>query len=253
MAKAWYPVVDYTLCTECGTCVSKCPHDVYDVEKAPTPIVVRPVDCVDHCHGCGNRCPVGAITYVGDDTGWVPPNGTPKEKDQDCSCGCTADSAKKVTVEYLYLDLETCDRCIGTDNVLDDVMMVLDPALKIAGFEVDYKKVEMKTAEIASQYQFLSSPTIRVNGADICQTVSENNCGCCGDISGTDVNCRVFEYNGQSYEVPPKEMLAEAVLSAVFGQAGDKCSCGEYKLPENLKVFYEGKQNKSVCSCGGNC
>jgi glutaredoxin len=208
---------------------------------------------VDHCHGCGNRCPAGAITYVGDDTGWTPPNGAPTEKDSGCSCGCETDSIKKIVVEYLYLDLETCDRCIGTDNVLDDVMMVLTPALQIAGFEVDYKKVEMKTAEIASQNKFLSSPTIRVNGKDICQSVAENSCGCCSDISGTDVSCRVFEYNGQSYEVPPKEMIAEAVLNAIFGQATDGCSCGKYELPENLKEFYEGKKNKSNFSCGGNC
>jgi len=253
MTKSWYPVVDYTLCTECGTCIATCPHDVYDTAKAPTPVVVRPVDCVDHCHGCGIRCPEGAITYVGDDTGWAPPNRVTTEEDSGCSCGCAADSEKKIVVEYLYLDLETCDRCIGTDNVLDDVMMVLTPALQIAGFEVDYKKVEMKTAEIASQYQFLSSPTIRVNGTDICQSVAENSCGCCSDISGTDVSCRVFEYEGQSYEVPPKEMLAEAVLKAVFGQSDTGCSCGSYELPENLKEFYEGKQNKSSCSCGGNC
>jgi len=74
MAKTWYPVIDYSLCTECGTCVAKCSHGVYDTSKAPTPNVINPVGCDDHCHGCGNRCPVGAITYVGEDTGWTPPN-----------------------------------------------------------------------------------------------------------------------------------------------------------------------------------
>lgn len=58
-------------------------------------------------------------------------------------------SSKKVRVEYLYLDLEICDRCIGTDSVLDEVMMTLTPALNIAGFEVEYSKIKMKTAEIA--------------------------------------------------------------------------------------------------------
>jgi glutaredoxin len=163
-------------------------------------------------------------------------------------------SEKKVVVEYLYLDLETCDRCIGTDKVLDEVMMVLTPALSIAGFAVEYHKIEMKTAEMAEQYKFLSSPTIRVNGHDICQSVAENSCGCCSDISGTEVNCRVFEYNGERYEVPPKEMLAEAILNSVFGQVETGCcSGGEYELPENLKEFYAGKKNKSSCSCGGNC
>ncbi len=87
MAKTWYPVIDYTLCTECGACAAKCPHGVYDLKKAPTPVVASPIFCVDHCHGCGNRCPVGAITYVGDDTGWTPPNGTSARNEAACSCG----------------------------------------------------------------------------------------------------------------------------------------------------------------------
>ena len=75
MAKSWYPVIDYLACSECGTCIAKCSHGVYDKAKAPSPVVVRTENCIDHCHGCGNKCPVGAISYVGDDTGWTPPNG----------------------------------------------------------------------------------------------------------------------------------------------------------------------------------
>lgn len=251
MAKTWYPVIDYLTCIECGTCVAKCPHGVYDMAKAPSPVVKKPEASVDHCHGCGNLCPVGAITYVGEDTGWTPQNR--EQAESCCSCGCGMASERKIVVEYFYLDLETCDRCIGTDNVLDEVMMTLTPALNITGFEVEYNKIEMKTAEIATQYKFLSSPTIRVNGQDICQSVAENSCGCCSDISRTDVSCRVFEYNEEIYEVPPKEMIAEAILKAVFGQAEAGCSCEEYELPENLREFFEGKKSKSSCSCGGNC
>ena len=253
MAKAWYPVIDYLTCVECGACVAKCPHGVYDTAKAPSPVVTNSEACIDHCRGCGNRCPAGAITYVGDDTGWTPPNGVQESKEVCCSCGCKASSEKKIAVEYLYLDLQTCDRCIGTDNVLDEVMLTLAPALKLAGYEVEYRKIEMETAELAARHRFLSSPTIRVNGQDICQSVAENSCGCCSEISGTDVDCRVFEYNGESYEVPPKEMLAESVLRAVFGQSEPDCSYGRYELPENLKTFYEGKKSKSGCSCGGSC
>lgn len=159
---------------------------------------------------------------------------------------------KKIVVEYLYLDLQTCDRCIGTDSVLEQVIETLTPVMQLAGFDVEYSKIEMKTADLAEQYRFLSSPTIRVNGQDICQSVAENSCGCCSEISGTDVDCRVFEYNGEIYEVPPKEMLAEAILMVVFGQPehGGYCS---YELPKNLKTFYEGKKSKSGCSCGGKC
>lgn len=69
MAAKWYPVIDYALCAECGTCVEFCPHAVYDKSKAPVPVVTNPLGCVDHCHGCEKRCPQGAISYVGDEGG----------------------------------------------------------------------------------------------------------------------------------------------------------------------------------------
>jgi len=253
MAKTWYPVIDYLICLECGTCVAMCPHNVYDTAKAPSPIVTNPESCIDYCHGCGGRCPAGAITYVGDDTGWTPPNRIQTAEESACSCGGGQGSEKRILVEYLYLDLHTCDRCIGTDIVLDEVMMTLTPALQMAGYEVGYRKLEMETAELAKQYSFLSSPTIRVNGQDICKSVAESSCGCCSDISGTDVDCRVFEYNGETYEIPPKEMIAESILQTVFGKTESGCSCGGYAMPENLKDFFEGKKNKSGCSCGGGC
>lgn len=251
MAKTWYPVINYSICTECGTCIAKCSHGVYDAKKAPTPVVTSPESCVDHCHGCGNRCPVGAITYVGENTGWTPPKGAPAVDEAACSCGGDCSASKTVLVEYLYLDLNTCERCVGTDQELDDVIMTLTPALALAGYTLEYRKIEMATREIAIQHRFLSSPTIRVNGRDLSAAVVENDCGCCGEISGTQVDCRVFEYDGETFEVPPKAMLAEGILSAVFGARDDVQNNGDYKLPENLRSFYEGKQNKKECGCGG--
>ncbi|MDF2884472.1 MAG: 4Fe-4S binding domain [Clostridiaceae bacterium] len=31
--KTWYPVIDYKLCKECGTCYNKCKHGVYKKDK----------------------------------------------------------------------------------------------------------------------------------------------------------------------------------------------------------------------------
>ena len=252
MAKMWYPVIDYGACTDCGTCVSFCQHGVYDKVKTPSAIVIYPDGCVDHCHGCGNKCPIGAISYVGDDTDWVPPNGKQEQAETCCSCGCSQSAKKEVLVEYLYLDLKTCDRCIGTDKVLDEVMMTLTYTLHLAGYEIEYKKIEMETAEIAEKHRFLSSPTICVNGHDVFGSVNENNCGCCGEISGTDVDCRIFEFEETTYEVPPKEMLAQAILKAVFSNQSS-AEHKDYELPDNLKTFFAGKNSKTACSCGCNC
>ncbi|MGN0743023.1 MAG: DUF2703 domain-containing protein, partial [Candidatus Fimadaptatus sp.] len=156
-------------------------------------------------------------------------------------------------IEYLYLDLHTCERCIGTDAVLDEVISALRPALELAGYAVDYRKREMATPELAEQYRFLSSPTIRVNGRDIFGTVQESGCSCCGEIAGADVNCRVFEYEGGLHEVPSREMLANAILLSLSAQP--ECGCGEYELPQNLRRFYAGKARKagaaSHCNCNG--
>ena len=250
MAKNWYPVIDILTCVECGTCVNFCPHSVYDKSKSPVPVVVYPDGCIDHCHGCQKKCPAGAIAYVGD-TG-DQPNAAPA-----CCCHGEPEIAKSrpLRIEYLYLDLNTCDRCIGTDAVLDEVVAVLRPALELAGYAVEYQKREIATPELAEQYRFLSSPTILVNGQDIFGAVQESNCGCCGEIAGTDVDCRVFTYEGKTYEIPTKEMLANAILKSLNAQPA--CSCGTYELPENLRRFYEGKSKKSEnnasCGCGCAC
>ncbi len=80
MAKQWYPIVDYTTCVQCGGCIKKCKNNVYDNSKAPSPVVENPENCSDHCHGCGNICPMGSITYLGEDTDWKPPKQKSKKK-----------------------------------------------------------------------------------------------------------------------------------------------------------------------------
>ena len=250
MAKNWYPVIDRSACIECGKCIEKCKQGVYDKNKAPAPVIVNPVNCVDHCHGCGNLCPVGVLTYVGDDTGWIPP-ALSGQIMEPTGCGCSGSTDKKeIKIEYLFLDLNTCDRCIGTDSVLDEVMDILRPVLELAGYEVSYKKQEITNAQLAKAYKFLSSPTILVNGQDIFGTITESDCGCCGDIAGVQVDCRVYEYDGKTYEVPTKAMLVDAILKTIYSPSN--CCCKEYELPENLARFFEGKEQKaSACCCCG--
>ena len=54
-------------------------HGVYDKSKSPVPLVVYPEGCIDQCHGCQNKCPVNAISYVGDTNGSMPQS--------SCDCG----------------------------------------------------------------------------------------------------------------------------------------------------------------------
>jgi NAD-dependent dihydropyrimidine dehydrogenase PreA subunit len=81
MSKTWYPVINYALCTACGSCIKKCSHGVYDKAKAPHPVVVFPEGCIQGCHGCGNLCAVQAIEYFGE----ASPGDNPS-----CACSCSS-------------------------------------------------------------------------------------------------------------------------------------------------------------------
>lgn len=166
------------------------------------------------------------------------------EEEQFMPSCCKGANQKQAAIEYLYLDLSTCDRCIGTDSVLEEVVAVLTPALELAGYPVTLNKVEITSLELAKQYSFQSSPTIRVNGRDICLSVEESSCDCCSEISGTKTDCRVFRYEGTDYEVPPKEMLAEGILQALFAADCSCCTGEEYTVPDNLIEFFQGKNAK---------
>ena len=163
-----------------------------------------------------------------------------------CCGGGTATDKKHLQINYLYLDLDSCNRCIGTDAVLDTVVNQVRPVLSLAGYDVEYEKIKIETPELAAQYHFISSPTIQVNGRDIFEEVEESDCGCCGEIAGTDVNCRVFRADGKSYEVPTEEMLADAILKSLSVPPAHKTP---YVLPENLRRFFEGnKENETKMS-----
>lgn len=153
---------------------------------------------------------------------------------------------KQIIIDFLYLDLSVCTRCQGTDNSLDEALSEIAKVLEATGNEVIVNKVEINTADLAIAYKFVSSPTIRVNGYDIQMEVKETLCESCGDLCGDDVDCRVWVYEGIEYTIPPKAMIIEAILKAVYGgYTGIPVVEQEYVLPENLKRFYEAvEKNK---------
>ncbi len=64
-------------------------------------------------------------------------------------------------------------------------------------------------------------------------------------MCGDEVDCRVWVYAGQEYNVPPKAMIIEAILKAVYGgNTGVPVSEQEYTLPENLRRFYVAMDKK---------
>ncbi|MDP4118799.1 MAG: C-GCAxxG-C-C family (seleno)protein [Bacillota bacterium] len=226
MAKTWYPVINYLTCAECGTCVAKCPHGVYDTSKAPSPVVKNPQACIDHCHGCGNRCPVGAINYVGDDTGWTPPNSRKADKalsyfsnNFNCSQSVFTTFAIEMGIaEDIALKLATefggGARCGQMCGAVSGALMVL--GLNYGHYHSDNQDEKAKAYSLAVDFN-----------ERFCK---KNKSIVCKDLLGYDLSVSkelaVIKEKNLFQTVCPK-MITDAVeiLEQMLFEEDAKCSC----------------------------
>lgn len=168
------------------------------------------------------------------------------------SCGCSCNNGccppkperKLITIDFLYLDLSICERCQGTEGSLEDALSDTSAVLKAAGYDVVVNKVNIITKSLAEEYEFVSSPTIRVNGKDIAQDLKESLCEDCGDLCGDNVDCRVWIYEGVEYNQPPKAMIVNAILKEIYGGVKNAQQKSKYVLPENLNKYFKALDNK---------
>ncbi len=179
---------------------------------------------------------------------------TPQIETETTACGCGGDSCetdaqaatapithKQVAIEFLYLDLTQCNRCQGTETNLEEAIADVANVLNATGVDVTIEKIHIESEAQAIAHQFISSPTIRINGRDIQLDVRENQCNACGDLCGESVDCRIWVYQGEEYPSPPKAMIIDAILRAVYNKSnGDGGKTAVYTVPENLIRFFQG-------------
>jgi Pyruvate/2-oxoacid:ferredoxin oxidoreductase delta subunit len=61
--KPWFPVIDYSRCTNCMQCLSFCLFDVYGVSSASKIQVQNQSNCKTDCPACSRVCPEVAIMF----------------------------------------------------------------------------------------------------------------------------------------------------------------------------------------------
>lgn len=174
-----------------------------------------------------------------------------EEEKTECLCDCcngTCDDVqtndKIINIDFLYLDLSVCERCQDTETILEEAVESVKTVLELTGINVHLSKVNVNSEELAIQHRFISSPTIRINGHDIQLEVKENACDSCAELCGSDVDCRVWVYKEQEYTSPPKPMIIEAILKAVYGTKEELFIEEPYTIPDNLKKFYTSINQK---------
>jgi Pyruvate/2-oxoacid:ferredoxin oxidoreductase delta subunit len=61
--KPWFPVIDYSRCTNCMQCLSFCLFEVYGVSKQGKIQVQNQTNCKTECPACSRVCPEVAILF----------------------------------------------------------------------------------------------------------------------------------------------------------------------------------------------
>ena len=62
-SRRWYPVIDYSRCTNCMECIDFCLFGVYGIDRAETILVEQPDNCRKGCPACSRVCPENAIIF----------------------------------------------------------------------------------------------------------------------------------------------------------------------------------------------
>lgn len=169
------------------------------------------------------------------------------ELEQAAGVGASAPS-RTVDVELLALDLDTCDRCCGTDASLDAAVEQAAAVLRAEGVALRVTKTVVSSVAQAQALRFASSPTVRVGGRDVAVETRESACGPCGDLAGTDVACRVWVHEGEEHAVAPVPMLVDAILAHARRADAPPAPAAPFVVPENVRRFLEGVASREAAA-----
>lgn len=160
---------------------------------------------------------------------------------------------RRLTIELLVIDLESCARCVPTGEQMRNAIQLVAPAAEAQGVGLTYRETVVQTAEEAKARALLSSPTIRIDGRDIAQDIRESECESCGDLTDNDVSvdCREWHYRGEVYSAAPLPFLVETLMDALLKVDERPPITPEplAELPENLVRYFANKKPAASSGC----
>lgn len=122
--------------------------------------------------------------------------------------------AKKLRIEFRYVDRKTCSRCRTTDKNVEKTVQGLRKALKDAGVAVDFKTKKLPVSRL------VQSNSVLINGKDVEELVNgkkivhSSACRGCSEIMESPCECRTYVYRGKKHTEIPQAMIREAILNS---------------------------------------
>jgi len=128
-ARRWYPVIDYSRCTNCMECIDFCLFGVYGVDKVETILVEQPDNCRKGCPACSRVCPENAIIF--------PQHKTP------AIAGSPEGSAGSFKIDLSAL--------FGAPNALEQAVLERDTELVAVGRDAVGMEVGLPKRQLAGE------------------------------------------------------------------------------------------------------
>ncbi len=100
------------------------------------------------------------------------------------------------------VDILYHEKCSHYPQAIERVKQVLSEE----GIEAEINEIQITSEEEAQKYDFLGSPTIRIDGEDL-ESEEERQKG----HTYTNDSCRIYNYEGQLYMIPHKETIRLAL------------------------------------------
>ena len=104
----------------------------------------------------------------------------------------------------------------------------LKETLKELKIKTRIKLIKIKNIEDAKKYDFLGSPTVRINEAEIGREAWKfNEEGTELKETEPNITCRIYLFEGKVHEYPPKEMIKDFIKTYSVWKETDKASDDE--------------------------
>lgn len=127
---------------------------------------------------------------------------------------------KTITLEWFYYDKEgvTCSRCRNSIENIRRVVKKMVTPLKNIKIDIELKEIPLPEEKIHK------SNTLKINGIDIEAILQESKshmteCADCSAITGKQVKCISYSYQGLDTDIISEQMVEQAILAMVASPA----------------------------------